>query len=75
MKLFFISLNVFNLFQSNNNESPYNKEKKEKGKLNEFLPKPQKYEKADKTKTKKEWNESGMSSSPSALSSEEEVFL
>ncbi|XP_045476367.1 ankyrin repeat domain-containing protein 12 isoform X2 [Harmonia axyridis] len=49
------------------------KEKKEIGKLNEFLPKPQKYEKADKVKAKKDWNESGLSSSPSVLSSEEEV--
>ncbi|XP_044759579.1 uncharacterized protein LOC123317227 isoform X2 [Coccinella septempunctata] len=58
---------------SNNNDTS-KRDKKEIGKLNEFLPKPQKYEKADKAKNnKKEWNESGVSSSPSVLSSEEEA--
>ncbi|KAL3272340.1 hypothetical protein HHI36_013821 [Cryptolaemus montrouzieri] len=47
--------------------------KKESSKGNEFLPKPQKYEKGDKSKIRKDSNESGLSSSPSTLSSEEEL--
>ncbi|KAK9883837.1 hypothetical protein WA026_002033 [Henosepilachna vigintioctopunctata] len=57
----------------NGKDKKENTSKKEIYKTNEFLPKPQKYEKSDKSKSRKDSNESGLSSSPSTLSSEEEV--
>lgn len=44
-------------------------------KTNEFLPKPQKYEKMEKKQSPSQNSESGLSSSPSTLSSEEEVRI
>lgn len=47
--------------------------KKDTKKSNEFLPKPQKYEKVNVVKNKKESQESGLSSTASTLSSEEDI--
>ncbi|KAF5290365.1 hypothetical protein FQA39_LY14748 [Lamprigera yunnana] len=47
-------------------------EKKESKKTNEFLPKPQKYEKIDKKYLKKNGNDGSLSSNNSTLSSEED---
>lgn len=56
--------------------TPSTSTKKDVKKQNEFLPKPQKYEKIDKKTTQnksKQSQESGLSSSPSTLSSEEDI--